>query len=366
MFNVSIKPQWTIEHLDAQLLPKRLIDLLVDIGEHGSIAGACEHSGTSYRYAWGLLQDGQTMFGAPLVNMARGKSATLTPLGEKLVWADRRIAARLSPALDSLASELEVEIERALSDTPSVMRIHASHGFAVEALRGFLMRAQIPVDLKYRGSQEAVASLASGGCDVAGFHVPLGDFEQRSLEYYARWIDPDRQKLINVATRRQGLMVARGNPKKIYRIADLARDGVRFINRQPGSGTRVLLDLLLEREQLDPGSIQGYDDGEHTHAAVAAYIASGMADAGFGIETPARQFNLEFIPIETERYFLSCHNEALEQEQIKHMMEILRSADFRGAVNALPGYNGDLAGNVEDVRSAFPQWPGSADKSAKT
>jgi molybdate transport repressor ModE-like protein len=357
MFKVSIKPQWTITQMDAQLLPKRLIDLLVDIHEHGSIAGACERSGASYRYAWGLLQDGQTMFGAPLVNMARGKSATLTPLGEKLVWADRRIAARLSPVLDSLSSELEVEIERALLKAPAVMRIHASHGFAVETLRGFLMRAQIPVDLKYRGSLESVISLASGGCDFAGFHIPLGDFEPRAIAHYARWIDPEQHRLVNIATRRQGLMVARGNPKKIYRIADLARPDVHFINRQQGSGTRFLFDLLLERERIDTQSIHGFDDGEYTHAAVAAYIASGMADAGFGIETPARQFNLEFIPVETERYFLLCHRKSLEEPQVARMLEILRSPEYRGAVNALPGYNGQLAGVVADVRESFAAWP---------
>ena len=357
MFKVSIKPQWTITQQDAQLLPKRLIDLLVEIDEHGSIAGACERSGASYRYAWGLLQDGQTMFGAPLVNMARGKSATLTPLGEKLVWADRRIAARLSPVLDSLSSELEVEIESALLKAPAVMRIHASHGFAVETLRGFLMRAQIPVDLKYRGSQESVISLASGGCDFAGFHVPLGELEPRAIAHYSRWIDPEQHRLVNLATRRQGLMVPRGNPKKIYRIADLARADVHFINRQQGSGTRFLFDLLLEREGIDGQAIHGYDDGEYTHAAVAAYIASGMADAGFGIETPARQFNLEFIPIETERYFLLCHGKSLEEAQVARMLEILRSPEYRGAVDALPGYNGQLAGVVADVRETFAAWP---------
>jgi len=275
------------------------------------------------------------------------------------VWADRRIAARLSPVLDSLASELEVEIERALSEAPPVMRIHASHGFAVEALRGFLIRAQIPVDLKYRGSTEAVASLASAGCDVAGFHVPIGEFERRAVAQYARWLDPATQKLINVATRRQGLMVARGNPKKIYGLTDLTRADVRFINRQQGSGTRVLLDMLLEREGVDSQAIHGYDDGEHTHPAVAAYVASGMADAGFGIETPARQFNLEFIPIEIERYFLICRNETLKERQTEQMLEILRSSAYRAAVNVLPGYNADSSGTVMTVDEAFPGWPTS-------
>lgn len=360
MFRVSIKPQWTIQHGDTQLLPKRVVDLLVDIDENGSIAGACERSGMSYRYAWGLLQDAQALFGAPLVNMARGRSATLTALGEKLVWADRRIAARLSPVLDSLSSELEVEIERALSDAPAVVRIHASHGFAVETLRGFMMRAQLPVDLKYRGSQEAVTSLASGGCDVAGFHVPLGEFEARVAAYYSRLIDPAHYKLIHLTTRRQGLMVAPGNPKRIYRIADLARPDVRFINRQNGSGTRMLLDMLLEREGVPATKVQGYDEGEYTHAAVAAYVASGMADAGFGVETPARQFNLEFIPIETERYLFTCRNESLDLPQVRSMLEILRSPEYHAAVDALPGYNAALSGSIMEITDAFPHWPAPA------
>lgn len=359
MFKVSIKPQWTITRQETQILPRRLIDLLVDIDEHGSIAAACEAAGTSYRYAWGLLQDGQAMFGAPLVNMARGKSATLTALGEKLVWADRRVAARLSPVLDSVASELEVEIARALSEPAPVIRIHASHGFAMETLRGFMMRAQIPVDLKYRGSTESVTSLASGGCDVAGFHVPLGEFERPVIAHYARWLDPLGQTLINVATRRQGLMVARGNPKKIYGLPDLGRADVRFINRQQGSGTRVLLEMLLAHEGIETRRIDGYDTGEYTHAAVAAYIASGMADAGFGIETPARQFDLEFLPLQTERYFLICKNETLEQAPVKSMLEILRSAEYRAKVSALPGYNGERAGEAEAIRHAFPDWPGA-------
>lgn len=357
MFKVSIKPQWTIKLLDAQMLPARLLGLLVNIREHGSIAAACEHSDLSYRYAWGLLQDGQALFGAPLVTMGRGKSAMLSLLGEKLVWADHRISARLAPMLDSLASELEVEIERALTNAPTVMRIHASHGFAVETLRGFLVHAQIPVDLKYRGSQEAVASLASSNCDVAGFHVPIGEFQRRAVDHYARWLDPEAQRLINVATRRQGLMVARGNPKRIYGFADLTREDVRFINRQQGSGTRILFDMLIEREGMDTACINGYDEAEYTHAAVAAYIASGMADVGFGIETPARHFNLEFLPLETERYFLTCKNETLEAPQVRRMLEILSSTEYRQAVNALPGYNGERAGTLMSIYDAFPEWP---------
>src|SRR5581483_12339777 len=125
---------------------------LLKVHETHTLAKAAAELGLSYRYAWGVLQDGHRAFGVPLVKMQRGRGAVLTPLGEKLVWADRRIAARLSPLLDSLASELEVEVERALTDVRSILHLHVSHGFAVETLREWLAREQVPIDLKYRNS----------------------------------------------------------------------------------------------------------------------------------------------------------------------------------------------------------------------
>ena len=106
-------------------------------------------------------------------------------------------------------------------------------------------------------------------------------------------------------------MLAPGNPKSILALADLARPDVRFVNRQFGSGTRILLDLLLKRASVDSGDISGYDTGEFTHSGVAAYIASGLADAGFGVETAARRFKLDFVPVASERYFLVCEDDAL-------------------------------------------------------
>src|SRR5262249_47980995 len=112
MFKMSIKPQWLVEGLDTVRRPlHQLIDLLTAVDEAGQLAAAAKRRGVSYRYAWELLRGGGRIFGAPLVAMTRGRGAVLTPLAEKLLWANRRIAARLDPTLDSLASELEVEIE---------------------------------------------------------------------------------------------------------------------------------------------------------------------------------------------------------------------------------------------------------------
>jgi len=356
MLKVAIRPQWTFASVDGAVLLPRLLEILVAIAEKGNLAAACRSLLLSYRHAWGILREGEALFGMPLVSMSRGRGSELTELGHKLVWADRRVTARLGPSLDSLASELEAEIESIVRHAGSIVHIHASHGFAVETLRTFLVRAQVPIDLKYRSSLEAAASFANAGCELAGFHVPIGPFEAPMLKHYAPYLRGRDIRLIHLATRRQGMMVAPGNPKNIDGLAALSRPGVRFINRQQGSATRLLLDLLCERENVEVDKIQGYQEGEYTHAAVAAFIASGMADAGFGIETPARHFNLGFIPLETERYFLACRAEGLHTQPIREVLQILSRPEYRSAVDALAGYSAKGSGKVQTLAEAFPHW----------
>lgn len=354
MKRISITPHWTIRFADGRTLPPRLLELLAQVQAHGSLSAACQKSQTSYRHAWDLIRQGEAMFGSGLLTMERGRGSRLTALGEKLLWADQRIAARLGPGLASLSSELESEIERVVGTEPVPLRIHASHGFAIETLFEFLVAAGIGFDRKYVSSLEAPAGLRDGACDLAGFHIPLGPQEAPALAHYRRWLDPGRQAVIDVAARRQGLMVPAGNPLKIYEAADLARPDVRFINRQRNSGTRLLLEGLLADAGVDPDRISGFEHGEFTHAAVAAFVASGMADVGFGVETPARRFHLDFIPLANERYFLLCDAEALSRPAFASIVGILGSAEFRTAVDALPGYDARNAGRVQRLADAFP------------
>lgn len=353
MHKVTIQPQWTISSPQGGALSPRLVDLLVGVHEHGSLLGACQAANVSYRHAWQLLREGESMMGTPLLVMSRGKGSILTPLGDKLVWADRRIRARLSPVLDSLASELQAEIEKVSSPTTPLLRVHANHGFAVEALRSRLLASGVAHEFRYCGSVEAVAALNNQGCELAGFAVPLGAFEPAVVEHYRPWLVARPYRLIHVAVRSQGLMVAPGNPRRVYEPKDLARPGVRFINRQPGSGTRLLLDLLLQQAGVAPSRISGFEQCEYTHAAVAAFVASGMADAGYGIETPARQFKLDFIPSQRERYFLLCDERTLERADVQGLLEILRGPAFQDTVDALPGYQAEGAGRVLTLAEAF-------------
>jgi len=148
--------------------------------------------------------------------------------------------------------------------------------------------------------------------------------------------------LIRLAKRTQGIMVAPGNPKKLRGIRDLAKPNVRFLNRQSGAGTRLLFDWLLRENGIAARTIAGYGDVELTHSAVAAMIASGHADAGLGVEAAARQFNLDFVPLLKEDYFLVTRRELLRQPALESLLALLKGNAFRRAVRALPGY--DAAG----------------------
>jgi molybdate transport repressor ModE-like protein len=353
MKRISIKPVWTIDDPERPPLPPRLLELLVQVQAQGSLLAACQQLGLSYRHAWDLVRQGEAHFDSTLLHMARGKGSTLTALGAKLVWADHRITARLKPVLESLASELANEIGQVIARDPVVLRLQASHGFAIEKLIQTLAAAGMAVDYKYGSSTAAVAALRDGVCDVAGFHIPLGPLQAAALAHYARWLDGEPLLVIDIALRRQGLMLAPGNPKKIYDLGDLARADVRFINRQVGSGTRFLLEGLLAQAGVQASRIAGYEQAEFTHAAVAAFVASDMADVGFGLETPARHFKLDFIALASERYFLLCRESTLARPALQKTLATLQTPGFRAAVNALPGYQATDTGRVTPLQQAF-------------
>lgn len=331
-----------------------LLALLSAVQDTGSLAQASRSLGGSYRHAWGLVQRAEALFGQALVlrGRGRGKGSVLTPLALKLIWADKRVSARLSPLLDSLASELEGELARNVSSTRA-LRLNASHGFAVQTLVDRLEADGLPVEVRFRNSQESVAALARGECDLAGFHVPIGDFQAHAAQRYLPWLRPDAHRLVHLAVRRQGLFVAAGNPKRVRGVADLARPDVRFVNRPEGSGTRLLTELLLHQAGIDPRDVPGYDDTEITHSAVAAFIASGMADAGIGVQTAAHRFGLTFVPLLRERYFLAVPVSQLGESPVREALALINSPALRARVAALVGYESGDTGRVLSLAEAF-------------
>jgi molybdate transport repressor ModE-like protein len=354
MLRIDLQAQWRIGPEDgAPLDASSLLQLLGAVQGSGSISQAGRELGLSYRHAWGLLRQAEALFGQPLLTRGRGRGSALTELGQQLIWADTRIGARLQPLLDSLASELAGALGRVQRHERGLPRLHASHGFAVAALHEQLAARRVAVELRYRSSLEAVAALAQGDCELAGFHVPLGEFEAAAAQRYLQWLRPQAHRLVLLAVRTQGLFVAAGNPLDIHGIDDLKRRGLRFVNRPEGSGTRVLTELLLKRQGIAPRQVSGFDNTELTHAAVAAYVASGMADVGMGVQTAAHRFGLHFVPLLKERYFFALPADAMERDELRPLLAVLQSPTFRSQVAALKGYEAAGTGNVMTLGEAF-------------
>ena len=346
MIRIDIRPVWRFRGATEREFDFQLVTILGELDASGKLTQAADKAGISYRHAWNLVGEWEAFFGAPLVAKERGRGSTLTPLGQRLLWAGRRAQARLAPELENLAAEFARSLNASLGEATAALAVQASHDFAVGELRGLAARAGIEMDLQYRGSFDALAALRRGECDLAGFHVPEGPLGELLRRRYREGLPLEHYRLVSFATRTQGLMVRAGNPKGIGAIADLCRPDVRLANRQRGSGTRALLEFFISAGGLDRARIQGYDTEEVTHAAVAALIAGQQADVGIGVQAAAALYRLDFVPLCDERYYLACHEDALDIPAMRRLVELLRGDDFARMVAALPGYSGAGAGRI--------------------
>ena len=343
MIRIDIRPVWRFRIGDEERdFDFGLIAILAGLDVSAKLTHAADGAGISYRHAWNLIADWEEFFGSPLVAKSKGRGSRLTPLGRRLLWAGQRAQARLEPELDNLASEFA----GALNESQHGLVVHASHDYAVAILRELSGDCGITLGLQYKGSFDAIAALRRGECDLAGFHVPEGPMGELMARRYAECLPLDAYRLISFATRTQGLIVRAGNPKEITGIADLLRPEVRMVNRQRGSGTRALFEFMVSSQGFDRARMKGYDDEEVTHGAVAALIAGGQADVGFGIQAAATRYRLDFIPVCRERYFLACRIGKLDDPAVQGLVAKLRGRAFRRAVEELAGYSVEGAGDI--------------------
>ena len=341
---------WALEGETIEPLDPRLLPLLDAIAAHASLAAAIAACGISYRAGWGLLRDYQRKLGGPLVRLERGRGASLTPAGMRLLDARGKAARRLARILPGLGVDIEARARRGPSEQPR-LRIAASHDLVLAALtRTAPADAALDLDVSFMGSLDALDAFVAGRSEVAGFHVPLGG-KRWDRSPFRRALDARSDRLLRFVDRDQGLILPRGNPARIRTFSDLASRRLRFINRQRGSGTRLLIEQIIAEEGLDPAALNGIDSEEFTHAAVAATVASGGADAGFGLRAAAAEYNLAFVPIVRERYFLAVRARDLESPGVARLTRMLRSPNFTRVVNRFSGYRSTGAGSVGTVRA---------------
>ena len=283
---------------------------------------------------------GETMIATPIA----GGAGTLTSITE----ADGII--RIPPHVEGFSAGTPVpcELLRPISAMDRTLVAVGSHDNTLDLLTDELRRRSTKVRLSssHVGSMGGLMALKRRVCHMAGIHLldPIdGSYNTRYVEKYL----PGRSlTLVNLVTRQQGLMVAKGNPKGITGVESLTRDDIRFVNRQAGSGTRILLDYHLKTLGIDNKTIDGYTRDEYTHMSVAVAVLSGTADAGLGIHAAARALDLDFIPVVTEQYDLLIDNDFIKMPMMDEFLTTMKSERFKERALALGGYSTETTGQV--------------------
>ena len=196
------------------------------------------------------------------------------------------------------------------------------------------------------GSMGGIMAVKRGETHIAGTHLLDEATGCYNTAFINKYFPNGGVRLVECVGRTQGLMLQKGNPKGIKGIADLTKEGIRYVNRQKGSGTRVLMDYLCRRDGIDMDKIYGYDREEFTHMSVAVQIASDTADAGMGIWSAAKAYDLDFLPVCMEQYDLLVPDYAMDTPMVQRLLEVLRSDSFRARLEALGGYRLENPGTV--------------------
>ena len=332
-----------------------LFALLAALHDGGSVSAAAKALGYSYRHVWGELKRWEAELGRALIVWSKGQRAALTPFGEKLLWAERRAQARLAPQIEALRMELERAFADAFDDRVDVLPVCASHDQALPRLRELALAEGLHLDLEFAGSLDALRALDAGRVLLAGFHVLDGAARGSvSAQAYRARLKPGHHKLIGFAQRSQGLMVTTGNPLGIDSIGALARDGLRWVGRPEGTGTRVLQEELAEAAGLRLP--RRFALVEPSHLAAAQAVASGAADVAFGLEAAARACGLDFVPLAQERYFLVTLKSSLELPALRRLIALLGSPAWTHTLATLPGYRASDPGAVLPLTKVLPWW----------
>src|SRR5215471_12853520 len=237
--------------------------------------------------------------------------------------------------------QVEIQLLRGLAEIEHTIVAIGSHDLVLD-LAASALRAEDPLITLASsnvGSLGGLVALRDGLCHIAGSHLLDPATGEYTLPYLDRILPGGGAGVVRLVHRDQGLIVAPGNPLGLAGIGDLTRAGVRYVNRQRGAGTRVLLDHELGRRGISPGAVDGYAREEPTHLAVAAAVAAGRADAGLGIMAAARAFGLDFLPVTQEPYDLVVTPDAMDSPLLAPLWALLHSDRFQAAVSELGGYS---------------------------
>ncbi|MBF0118326.1 MAG: molybdopterin biosynthesis protein [Desulfobacterales bacterium] len=243
---------------------------------------------------------------------------------------------------------VEAELLKPLSSIKNTIVVVGSHDNTIDVLEDEIRGAigHITVSSSNVGSMGGLMAIKRGVCHVAGSHLLDESDGSYNISYIKKHLPDIKVKVVNLVLRDQGLIIPKGNPKGIRGIEDLSRKDITFINRQVGSGTRILLDYKLKELKINPSTINGYPNEEVTHMSVAVAVLSGTANVGLGIFAAAKALNLDFIPVVTEQYDLVIPERYFETENIKALLDVINTGKFKKRVEELGGYHTNKTGQI--------------------
>ena len=287
------------------------------------------------------------------VSMAKvGENVIATPLSRgagvlsSLTQADGLIIIPSGIQGREEGSEVSIELLRTQNEIFNTILCLGSHDLVLEKITSYLAknnRRFISVNV---GSLGGLLALDKKHSHLAGSHLLDGASGQYNLPYIHKYIKNIKPLVISLALREQGLLIKKGNPKNIKSFNDLYREDVIFVNRQRGSGTRILLDFNLQKNKMLPELIQGYSQEEYTHLGIASAIVSGRADCGLGIAAASTVYDLDFIPLFEERYDLIINKGFTNDLLMEPLFDALTDQSFKESLSGLIGYNFNIMGEV--------------------
>ncbi len=342
------------ENYSKLVLSNPLIDLLDAVKRTGSLTGASKELGYSYRHIWNEVNAWEKELGAQLLESTRGKGGELTPFAEKLLWANKEVQAKYHKQLLDLKAGIAQTFSRAIKDDWDPAEITGCPDMAIDILRQLAVNKGQDLEVNFSSSLEGLKSLSNGECDLAGFNFPVSSGKNsKACEIFSPYLNPEKTVALTFATRLQGLVVPKGNPKKIYSVMDIAFKKAKFINRKEGTGTRLLFDELLLTSGLSPSDINGYENLSASLSMTAVAIASGKADAGICTANIAAESNLDFIPLAKEIYYLASSKQFLASEKGTKFLDFLTSVKWDSYQSKLQGYDFSQIGECKNPENIF-------------
>ncbi|MBN2046043.1 MAG: molybdopterin biosynthesis protein [Anaerolineales bacterium] len=242
---------------------------------------------------------------------------------------------------ESAGARVKVRLYRSRAEINRTIFAIGSHDLTMDLIAQFLSSACRRLTSANVGSLGGLVSLRRGEAHMAGSHLLDPETGEYNFPYIRQYLPGIPVRVIGLVNREQGLLVRKGNPKDIHTLQDLLREEIRYVNRQRGAGTRVLLDYHLAQLGISPSDVRGYQDEEFTHLTVGAAVASGRADCGMGIAAAAAALELDFIPLYEERYDLVVPETHYQSQLLSPLWDLLDQPDFHKAILSLPGYNID-------------------------